>query len=325
MPIDATLTVLSKCLAYSDTSSQSNPKLRHFDWARSTESVAVRNPRNVPLTVEPQEEVTVFNGVRSTSIDGTTQMTLSLSPLSSSRYRLSWDGVGTAPAFRTDRGLALSGTTVGIVVNPNATVTATSLTGGFAGVLAGDALFIPGPTTGDSATPFSPLNEGLWTVMTASSTDLVMRRPTGTDFVGVAESVSVLSDLSMQAFSAAGVQIGDELDITAGFVASTRNTYEIVAVTPEWVEFTYTAPLAVESNVVVTATGVSVYSAAVRWARIESDQECAIRLNGDTGSYVRVSPCQGTPGWFEKFGTVYSLKIVNLSGNTASVIVFSAE
>jgi hypothetical protein len=99
-------------------------------------------------------------------------------------------------------------------------------------------------------------------------------------------------------------------------------------VTAAWIEFVSTSPIAIETGITPGITGVAVYSSASKWIRIESDQECAIRLNGDTSSYVRVSPCVGgtvSVGWFEKFGTVYSLKVANLSASTASVMILSAD
>lgn len=327
--IDANLTILSKALCFSDitTSPASNPKLRHFDWSRAIENVSVSNPRAVPVSVLPGQEVTVFNGSRTLGSDPTTQYTISLSSLNSNSYRLTWTA-GTAPVFRTDRSLILSGVAVTVALNGNATVTMTipSLPVTFASVQAGDTIFIPGLSTGDAAGPFSTMNEGNWTVLTSAAQSLTLMRPEGTDFQAVAETATLTAHSQLQAFAADGVQVGDTLDLIAGFSVASRKTYAISSVNAKWVEFFSSTPLALEADVAPGTAGLAIYSSAVRFLRVESTQECALRFNADTASNFRVSPIPSIGwGWAEKFGSTWGLKIVNLSGTRLDALVISAE
>lgn len=326
---DANLSVISKAVAFSDLSATANPRLRHFDWTRTVENVPVENPKSFPLTIEPNEEATIFSGVRSTSIDGTTAFTITWRAATST-YRMT-RSAGTLPAFRTDRALALNGLAVTMLVNSNATMSVTiPIAGTFAGVVAGDTVFIPGLSTGDTASPFNVLNEGVWVVLSyISAQSLVLVRPSDMDFSGESETATLTASAQFVAYSAAGVLVDDTMDLLAGFAISSRRSYVISAVTPSWVEFTSTIPLALEAGIVPGVAGIAFYSAAVRFLRIESDRECAVRMNGDTSSVCRVSPIvagdAASVGWLDKFGSVWSLKIINLSAFRANVLVMSAE
>lgn len=327
--IDANLTILSKALAYGDstTSPANNPKLRHFDWSRSVENISVRNPQAVPVTILPGQEVTVFNGSRTLTADPTTAYDITLSPLSPTTYRLTWSG-GTDPTFRTDRGLILSGVAVAVAVGGNATITLTIPPGPvtFSAVQTGDTVFIPGVSTGDTANVFSSLNEGLWTVLSGTAQVLTLMRPEGVDFQAAAETVTLTSHDQLQAFSASGVQTDDTLELVAGFAAYSRRSYSISSVTSKRIEFFSSTPLALEADIAPGASGISIYSSAVRFVRVEATEECALKFNSDTSTNNHVSPVPDIGyGWLEKFGTTWSLKILNLSGTRLSAMVFSAE
>src|SRR5689334_14113916 len=131
--MDATLKLNSNTLAYGDVGATSNPLRRYVDWSVDR-SYAVRNPKAEAIAIEPGATYTLFSGTRSTSIDGTTEFSFALSSLANTRYRFTWSGVGTAPAFRVDRALTLNTVAVTIVVNTNQTITMTGVGGSFTAV-----------------------------------------------------------------------------------------------------------------------------------------------------------------------------------------------
>lgn len=322
------LTVISKALAFTDSTASANPKLKNFDWTRVIENIPVDNPSGIPYNIEPGEELTIFSGARAISADGTTAYTLTLR--GTDIYRLT-NSAGTPPAFRTDRALTLNGVAVTTVVNSNATLSMT-IPGpaSFGSTAAGDTIFVPGLSTGDSASPFDTLNEGFWVVLSRiSAQSLVLVRPSDQNFSGTSEIATLTANSQLQAFTSSPIIVGDTLDITAGFAAGTRSSYTITAVAPSWVEFVSTVPLALEASIIPGTSGLSIYGTSVRFLRIEADRECAVRLNGDTSSVCRISPItagdSSAIGWFEKFGTTWQLKIANLSAFRASVLVLRAE
>ena len=325
------LNLTLKALSYNDQPATANPMRRHFDWSHVLSGLVVSNPKGTPYTVLPNSSLAIFSGVRSTSLDGTTQFTLSVSPLSTNRYRFTTSG-GTLPVLRTDRALTANGHTFTWVANANATATLTSSTGGeFAAVQVSDSLWIPGTTTGDTAGPFSPLNEGLWIVLSKDGTNTILQlaRPTGVDFSGTSEAIVVTSNSQAQAFSATGVQINDTVDISAGFALPVQQSYVISAVTPTWFEVITSATLPVAQVAIPGISGIVFYSTAKRLLIIESDQEAAVQVNGDTTQNNRVSPlAAGDPdqtGFYWKFGTTWSLTVVNRSAVPATVTILSAE
>ncbi len=322
------LNLTRRVVAFDDLPANNNPMRRSIDWARSQLSIPVSRAGSGPaMSIPSLGEVSVFSGTRTLDVDNTTELALTLSAIAADRYRLDWTGTGTSPGFRVDRGLALSGGDLTLTLQPNSTVVVThSLGAVFGSVQVGDTFFIAGLLTGDTAL-FDPLNDGEWSVLAASSSELTLVRPPGTVFSGMTETETVLTDESILAYSAAGVQAGDTLDLSSGFQDSTLRSYGIVFATSNRVDFVSAIPVATET--VNPDTGLMVYNSAKRWIYIESDQEIAVKLNGSTDKTNRVTPWSAGDdafvGTFEKAGTVYSLVIENLSTTVANVFFASAE
>lgn len=323
------LTRTVQALAYDDVTATSNPTQIRINRTKSVTNVPVENAGTVPVPLAPAATSTVIDGTRSLSLDGTTAFSLALSPLDPTRYRISWTG-GTNPVFRTNRALVTTSILLTLAVAANLTMTVTAGSGSpFSSVQVGDQVLIPGASTGDPTSPFNSLNEGLWYVLTSSATVLTLTRESGGVFSGYSEVVTPVSDNFFLAFSAAGVQIGDTVDISAGFSSSAWHAYEVLSVAPKWIEIQSTSPLGAQTGIMPGAAGFIVYTAAKRWILVEADQEIVVRLNGDTGNTNRVTPWLagngGLAGTFEKCGPVWKLVVVNLSSTPANVIVASAE
>lgn len=300
-----------------------------MDWRRQLQGVPVRNPKTSTLSIDPLAEAIVFDGTRSLTADNTTEYALTSSSLDpSSRYRLAWTTTGTAPGFRTERALSLTGGSITTVLNANTTLTVTHSAGAvFGAVQVADIVFIPGISTGDTSL-FDPTNEGEWTVISATSTTLVLSRLPGGVFSGASETKAITTVYQFQAYTSSGVQVGETLDITSGFAASTRKSYKIIAVASRYVEFISTSPLAAQT-VVPGSTAVKVYSSAKRYVYTETDQAVALKFNGCTDETNRLEPIiAGDPAFIgisEKWGTAYSLSIKNRSTAVATITVISVE
>lgn len=327
----ATLRYSSNVLAYDDTQITSDPSKVYVDWSRSI-TVDVQNPQQVNYTVAPLSSLTVFDGTRSTSISGSTQFNLAISTLSSDRYRFTWSGIGTNPAFRTNRNLTPVGHTItwGVNVNQTASLTSSAV-GEFTAVVVGDVLFVPGVTTGDIASPFSVLNEGFWSVIAkdGASTVLQLARPSGTDFSAFGQAVVSTANTNLIAYSSAGVQVGDSVSISVGFSAPVLKTFIVDVVTPTWFEVVSTAALPVAETAVPTATGMIFYTNGKRFIKIEADQKSVVRTNGDSTDNTQLEPWYVGDATFVaeyvKTGPTWSLVVVNKSTNEMSLLVISVQ
>jgi hypothetical protein len=333
--MDALLNLRSDAVAYDDGAATSSPERNFFSWTRKATAVPVKNPKSNSYTLAPFSSVTVINGTRSTSIDGTTQLTMGLSLLvdaagGTSTYRFT-HSAGTAPVFRVARALSLNGRTVTVTVNSNKTVTMATQAGDWSALQVGDWVFVPGESSGDPAGPFDPINTGYWTVLgkAGDGSSVTLARFYGAAFEALAETPAVTDDSQVQAFGAAGVQIGDMVDISAGFSASLQRAFQVSAVNPEWFEVTSTAPLPTAETATPTASGIVFYSSSATYLRVEVDQEAAVRINGDTSDHNRVSPItpgdKNAVGWFEKYGPAWSLVVVNRSPVAMTATVIAAE
>lgn len=324
----STLNRTSQVVVFDDLPANNTPQRRSVDWRRALQSIPVTKPQTQTIQIDALSETTVFDGTRTLTFDGTTQLALTLSDLDPSRYRLAWTGVGTAVGFRTNRNLTLSAGSITLTLQANSTVVVTH-TGGavFGAVAVGDAVYIPGVITGDTGL-FNSLNEGLWTVLSAAAGSLTIARLPGTVFSGATEVVVLTDNDQFQAYSSSGVQVGDTLDISGGFSTSSRTSYKVSSVTAKTVEFISTSPLALET-LIPGINSVKVYSAAKKYLMIESDQALAIKCNGSTDETNRIEPIgSGNPNlvaFSEKWGTTYSLVLKNRTTVRANVLVISAE
>ncbi len=314
-----------------------NPERRFVDWKQKVEGVPVDRPDSRQYRLEPGETLTAFSGSRTLTSDVTTEFTLTLNPMLTSTYRLT-STAGTAPGFRTDRALTLNAEAVTVTVNNNSTVDfslQSTAPNDFASVVVGDTLFLPSTATGDSASPFSSLNVGFWVILakgpvsSVANKKLTLARLPGEVFEGMSETVTVAADVQVQAFSSAGVQVDDTLEISAGFSPVTRNTYTVSKVTSKWIEFVSTLALPLEADIAPDVSGITVYTNAKRFVHVEVDQEAVLRLNGDTGNTNRLSPRapanEDKMGHMEKWGIVWKLDVVNLSASTMTLNIISAE
>jgi hypothetical protein len=156
-----------------------------------------------------------------------------------------------------------------------------------------------------------------------------MVRPTGTDFEGLSEAVVSTSNSQVRAFSSAGVQVEDAVDISAGFATATQKTFEVVSVTDLFFEVISTSPIPAQTAITPGAAGMIFYTETKEFLYIESSQEIAVRLNGDTGNTQRVTPVDSSdpnkPGVYMKRGPVWQLTLVNRSTSLAQVTVIHAE
>lgn len=328
MSTPATLNVGTSIVAYGDSTINSNPRRRFVDWTRLAQGIAVANPKSEQFSIDPLATLAVFNGQRALLIDGTTQFSITASPLDASRFRITWTG-GTAPGFRTDRGLVLNGIAVTVAVNPNGSAAFSLASGTWGTTIPGDTLYIPGTTTGDAAGVFSPLNEGYWIVLSVTGTTLLATRPIGNLFQGASQIATPTANSQVQTFSATGVQTTDKVELTSGFSLGSLRTYPVVTVTPSYIEIQSTIPMALDSGATPGNAGMVFYKLAKRYVRIEADQECAIQANGDTGTSQRIAPLfasdQESTGWYEKWGPMWSLNIVNRTASVLNVVVISVE
>ena len=326
----ATLNVTTKILAFADAEISSNPRLKAADWLRDMSGIPVANPKSESHSIAPGSSKVIFDGTFASTIDGTTAFSLSLSTLDPSHYRITHTA-GTNPGMRTGRGLTLTGIPVTFTVNSNATVTLSIPAGpDFTSVVVGDSVFVPHTTTGDASSPVSVLNAGYWEVLgKASSTSLTLVRPAGTDFEAITQTVTLTANSQIRAYSAAGVQVGDSVDISAGFSLPTRRTFKITAVTDGFIEVLSTVPQPNQTGVIPTASGMVFFSQNKTFLYVEANQECSVRVNGDVGNYQRLSPPDASnslwPAQYMRRGPTWSLTIVNLSPTTVNVYLMHAE
>ncbi len=321
------LNLIYGILAYEDcgTATNNNPAQRVPDFSRQYFGLSVGNPQGQVFSVSPNSSLTLFDGTRSVSLS--TSSAFALTNPSGSTYRLT-NTAGPNPAFRTERATGVDATsTFNVSINNNALVNLTNTSGttpNFTTAQPGDTLYIA------SGSPFSILNVGYFPILGVSATQLSFENNNAAAESNITLSTSFATQFRL--FSSDGVQVGDTLVISAGFSTITQGSYEVTAVNTDFIEFTSSRPLPLETAV-VGANGLTIYSNAKFFIHIETNQNSVLRLNGDITDNNKIEPfladdgsVPGIRGIFSKIGSSYRAVLVNKSPTTtASVFVFTAE
>lgn len=318
----AQLNLQVNLLSFYDNTASNNPYLRAFDFTLKLAGIDAKNPDQRPYSVPPQSTQVVYDGTRTVSIDGTTQFDVTKPYLDKDMYRFAWNSSGTAPVFRTDRGLGLTTSSAfNLTVNgPVCTITSTAGPFVTTNIQVGDVLnIIAGAGTSNA-------NQGRFTIIAKTATSISFQ-----NINAAAESFTILDADLFLVYSHGGsnnqIQIGDKVKISNGFSIASFGTYEVAEVTPEWFEVLVGSPngLPLESAIIPTASGLVFYKEAKKFVMVAAQQEVAIRFNDDTTDSTVVEPVEPNnpekAGLLLKNGSFYKLVISNTGLTTANIII----
>jgi hypothetical protein len=184
------------------------------------------------------------------------------------------------------------------------------LTGG--GVVVGDYVTI--------GSEFNIANQGTYQIISMTNTTFSVVNASGVDEGPILLGSSFATQVAI--FSAAGVQPGDTLVISAGFSPVSWGSYDITAVYAESLTFSTTAVLPTEGPI---TTEVEIYSMAKQLIYMESDGPLSVTLNG-SATPITIEPftitnCPTglpsaavgnvTPGMLMLKSTIYSISVTN--------------
>lgn len=316
------LNILVHLNAYQDENATNNPSRNNFKWNRDVQGIDVSEPSSQSMTLAAGQVATLFSGTVATSADATTTWDISLKSGTSQTYRISKNS-GTSPAFRIDRATGADATTQ-ITVTKNATLLTLSSTGGtplslITGLVAvGDEVRL--------GSLFSALNQGKFKVLARTATSLTIENAAGASEGPVTLGAGFAAQLSV--FSAAGVLVGDKVDIVAGFSSVSFGTYEVTDVSPDYVEIFSLSALPSETSISNSPTAIMIYRNSKNFVYIESDKSLEIKVNG-SATPNSLEPLQvGTsrmPGMFMSSSSMKSIEITNKSSDVATIFYVTAE
>lgn len=316
------LNLLVHLNGYQDANATNNPSQNNFKWQRDMQGINITEPASKSLSLPAGQTATLFSGAVSTSADGTTTWNIALKAGASQTYVIS-KAAGTSPAFRTARTSGADATTQ-ITVTKNANLLTFSSTGGTA-----LALIAGGVVVGDEArigNLFNVSNQGKFKVLARTATSFTVENAAGQAEGPITLGAGFATQLSL--FSAAGVQVGDKVDIVAGFSSVSFGTYEITDVSPDYIEIFSIESLPTESGVSNSPAALLIYRDAKNFVYIESDQKLEIKIDGST-SPNSLQPMRagtsGVPGVFMSSASMKSLDVTNKSMDTATIFYVTAE
>jgi hypothetical protein len=310
------MNVLLSLNLYQDSNATNTPSKSHSKWSNDLQGIEISKPVSASTSLAPGASLTLFSGEVTVSDDNTTKYDLALKAGTSNTYVLTYN-TGTAPAFRTARNPGAGATTV-VTVTKNATLlTFTSTVDAF-------DLITNSVAVGDEVrlgSLFNTLNQGKYTILARTATTFTIENASG-----VGEAVTLGAGFAAQVlmYSAAGVQVGDNVKIDAGFSSVSFGTYDITDVTATYLEFYSGKTLPTETAIY---ENLQVFNTSKKFIYIESSQSIALTIDGS--SHGTIDPIQyGTstkPGMFLKNSDMYSASITNNTLETAEVYYCCAE
>lgn len=316
------LNLLVHLNAYQDSNPSNNPSQNNWKWQRDLQGLDISEPESKSLSLQAGQSATLFSGSVSTSADGTTEWDIALKAGTSNTYRIS-KSAGTSPAFRTQRSSGADATTE-ITVTKNASLLIFTSTGGTAldlisgGVVVGDEVRI--------GSLFNAANRGKFKVLSRTATSLVVEHSAGVAEGPITLGVGFADQLDV--FSADGIQVGDKVDVIAGFSSVSFGTYDITDVSPDYIEIYSLSALPAESSIPNSPSALLIYRSAKGFIYVESNQKLEIQIDGSATPNGLQPMNAGTtlkPGVFMSSSSMKSVVITNLSQDVADIFYVTAE
>lgn len=320
--------VLINILAYSDGAQSNNPSLRDIDYTRKLIALPTGNSFDRRLNIPAQSTLQVALTARSLTQDATTQYEVVAMGGNVFRWVFS---AGTNPTLRTQRTITYSALTEFDVSKNGDVVRYTWNSVGADpnfdtnGVVEGDIFHV------EKDGNFNPLNEGTFVVVGVTDDYIEVVNPNGVQETGIAVGPDIGNFIPLDYFSAAGVQVNDQVKITSGaFNVENQGIFTVRAVTSQYFELANGNPGIEEGPFAIgAANAVVFYPDIFKWMYLEADQKVVVRLNGDTTNNTEVEPIKaGDPaqvGVMLIRGGVYQLDVVNNGVKPASVKVVLME
>lgn len=293
----------------------SSPQLNHFKWTREIVNVPVNDPVSIDYTLEPGEQIELFNSLRPISHAAATEY--SISNHSGGVYKIKWTTTGPNPSFRTTRAIGVDNTTqVSLSVDPNTKIVTLTTPAGTpmttTPVVVGDIVYL-------SDTDFTPNNAGAFTVLAKDATSITFRNPSATN-----QTVTLGTNFNdkFKVFSIAGVKKGDRVLLKHSVNTIFNGVYEIVDVLDDTL-FIYSKnalPPVTDTN-----WDLSVFSSGKQLVYLESDKPLSIQVNNVWESDLEIFGGKSTqPGVYLKKSLVYRLVIRNNSDTDAAKVFFAS-
>jgi hypothetical protein len=294
------------------------PQIRSLDVSRSLTGVTISNEQTLKADLAAGGSKVVAATARALTHDGTTQYSI-VQPWAaeSSRVRLEWTGVGTAPGFATKRSIGLVASSVVTLSRVNSsTMRISSPALNSAAVQVGDMVRFEA-TTDSFTSVFSAANWGSWRVL-ATGVGTIDVLDNGVMSQEVA-TLSGVVDKQVRAFSNGPAKIGDILDIS-GQNPNNVGQWQVTDIAYDYVEFVN--PYAV-AEVFLNTANVQVYDRLIGFLYIRSLGEVSIRINdGEPITLMQMGPNEA---FFMGSVRAYKVELVNETVNSVSATVHHAS
>ena len=271
-----------KLLIFEDCSGK-QPEVRLPDISKSIENVAVEFDKSERFVIYSNEIKDIATTQRPLLIDSSTEFNIYRPKDSSDVMRLEYTGNGTAPAFRTNRSIGGSATTVAQITRVTNYVARIQNTGGTAWSLSNVQVndhIVFDQSTDSFTSPFSSNNQNRVYIVQNKGVDFI-------DFVdnGVQsnESVTLGADFAkaLKVLSQSPVKLQDYLQISgSGINPSNVGKFEITDVSDNYLEFIN--PMGVDEIVATGTNSIVVYEYLIGFIHLRASAPVKIRFGEQT-------------------------------------------
>jgi hypothetical protein len=306
--------------SFEDSKVTNNPSLNNLKWTRDVKGIDVANPIGKTIQLISGASDTILAAAVTLSADLTTTYDIALVSGSSTTYRISHNS-GTLPVFRTARVSGADATSKVTITKNAKLLTFTATVVPFAlvsnGVVVGDYVRV--------GSAFAVANQGVFKIISRSATSFVVENELGILETDILLGSDFADDINI--YSAAGVQIGDSLEINNGFSLVTLGTYEISDVSHNYVEFYCADALPQETAVSNNPAAFVIYRNAAKFLFVETDSKITITINGGDPVYLETMLAGTTKvnGMFLLNSTLKSVVLSNPTLDNANVTYYIAQ
>lgn len=300
------------------------PNVRLTDISKSFINISADHEESDKYHLGPNETVDIITTLRSLSWGALTELDVSRPISNQDNIRITHNGTGPAPVFRTNRAIGGSASTTVTISRPSPYVARLTQIAGspwtLTSVQVGDILKIE-KTTDTFTSPFSEINQGKYFVVQSKGTNYIDVLDEGLMSLDTSVVLGANFEFAIRVFSQGPVKIGDTISIEGNMNPSNKGKYQIVDLSYDYIEIVN--PFGVQETITYGTNEINIYDYLIGFIHLRASGPIKIKF-GNQDEWFKIEKLQ-TEALFIGSVETYKVQAYNDSQDSVSVSVQHAS
>jgi hypothetical protein len=294
------------------------PNIRLTDISKSIQNVSADHEESDKYHLAPNETIDIATTLRSLFWGPSTQLEILRHIANEDNVRISHNGIGPAPIFRTNRAIGGDATTQVSITRVSPYVARITQNAGTAwsltNVQVGDIIKFE-KNTDSFTSPFSDGNLGKSFVVQAKGANYIEFLDEGIISLDTNIVLGTNFEFALRVFSQGPVKIGDTISISGNINPANKGDYKIVDLSYDYIEITN--PFSINETIIYGTNTINIYDYLIGFIHLRSSGSIKLRFDNQQ-EWMKVEKLQ-TEAIF--VGSVETYKVQALNDSQESVTI----